>query len=354
MKITKELVIAFFEDRCSKEEAEAIHWYLQENPGLLHDFFPEEEWTGFQVTEGLPGGLSENVWKKIQAGKTPVTGRVRTLFVIKVAASVVLIAAGIFVFKQFPGGKTELHATLAVAAPAESRDTVLTNRTAKPWKAVLTDGSVVELSPASTLILRWNFEQGKRSVRLLGEALFNVAREKQRPFTVITRGFTTTVLGTVFRIRAYADKKLASVRLLSGKVMVKNLTHPSQVTTLIPGQECTFDNSKNSLTRAAAALRPVMPSHAPEPEIDNLADSSSEITDKQILFKNLPLPRVLAILSETYHTSIQFTNADLRRRKFTGSIQKDQSLEDALNTIAQLNDLLFTRQDGAYRITLRQ
>ena len=45
---------------------------------------------------------------------------------------------------------------------------------------------------------------------------------------------------------------------------------------------------------------------------------------------------------------------DLRGRTFTGSIEKDQPLEDALNTIAQLNDLLASRQDSSYRITTRR
>jgi transmembrane sensor len=352
MKITIELVIAFFEDKCSKEEAEAIHRYLVENPGLLHDFFPEEEWMAFQGAEDLPQKWSQKVWKKIQAGKTPVTGRVRFMNIIRIAAAAMaVIAVGIFAFKQYAGGKADPGVKLASIPSVENRDTVLTNQTTRIRKDTLTDGSVVELFPASRLRFHWNFDGDKRSIILSGEALFNVARETHRPFTVITRGFTTTVLGTVFRIKAYTDKNTANVRLLKGKIVVRSLTHPSQAEFLLEGQECTFDNGKDSLSMSAVA-RPAIQMSVTDTGLP--VDSSQEETDREVLFRHMPLPRVFTILSKTYHAPILFINADLRKRNFTGSIEKDEPLEDALNTIAQLNDLLVIRQDGSYRITLRQ
>jgi transmembrane sensor len=397
MKITKEKVITFFEDGCSKEEAEAIHRCLIENPAVLHDFFPEEEWMAFQVMEDLPPDWSQKVWKKIQAGKAlvsgtmstgpagsamnttvntalvsgtvntvlvngaastaPVNGRLSLLYIVRTAVAIAAMGAGFFILKQYAGGKADPGVKLANVLPSGSslplknRDTVLINRTSRIRKDTLTDGSVVELSPASRLKFQWNFERDKRSITLSGEALFNVARETYRPFTVITSGFTTTVLGTVFRIKAYTDKNKATVQLLKGKVIVRNLTHPSQAKFLLDGQECVFDNSKNSLSMSTNE------SPAAQTSITNTGlpvDNSLEETDKEVLFKHLPLPRVFTILSKTYHTPILFTDADLRKRNFTGSIEKDQTLEDALNTIAQLNDLLVTRQDGSYRITLRQ
>lgn len=345
MKITIELVIAFFEDRCSAEEAEAVHRYLEENPGLLHDFFPEEEWMTFQATEGLPETWSQKTWKKIRKEKAPV----RPLYImIRAAAAIAVVAVGFLVFKHYAAGKADPGVKLARSLPAaENGDTILVNQTDKIRKDTLTDGSVVELSPAGRLRLRWGFEDNKRSIALSGEALFDVAPDAHRPFIVVTRGFTTTVLGTIFRIKAYPDSNKASIRLLKGRVMVRSTFDKAQSVSLVEGQECTFDNRREDLSARAPEKRPAQMAASP-------ADSSLEITGWDIQFKHLPLPRVLTILSETYHTPIQFTNADLRGRNFTGSIQKDQSLDDALNTIAQLNDLLVTRQDSSYRITLRR
>jgi transmembrane sensor len=354
MKITKEQVIAFFEDRSSRREVEAIYWYLAENPQLLHDFFSEEEWLAFKGTQDLPGQRAEEIWETIQGEKHPVTSRVRPLYLLRTAAAVVAIAVGSFIYKQYADRQPGPGVRLAAIQPAPKSDTLLINRTEHLLKDTLTDGSVVELSPASTLGLHWNFDRNNRSVRLSGEALFDVTKDAHRPFTVITRGFTTTVLGTVFRIKAYAGRNMASIRLLKGKVLVRNLVHPTQEELLLEGQACAFDNAKNNLSRTATD-RPATHSIPPDSPQEGLTgDSSLEETDKEILFKHLPLPNVLAILSKTYHTPIFFTHAKLRHRNFTGSVQKDHPIEDALNAIAQLNDLLVTRQDSSYRITLRR
>jgi transmembrane sensor len=354
MKITKELLAAFFEDRCSTEEAEAIHRHLKENPQLLHDYFPDEEWLTFEEVQALPGQRSEKVWEAIQGTKHPVTGRISTLYLLRTAAAIIVVIAGFFIYKQYADRKPGPGVRLAATQPAENRDTLLVNRTEHLLRDTLTDGSMVELSPASALRFHWNFDRASRFITLSGEALFDVTKDAHRPFTVITGGVTTTVLGTIFRIRAYTGGNIASIRLLKGKVLVRNLIHPAQEEVLLEGQECTFDNAKNNLSRAVAD-RPAMHAAIQGGHTGVLpAGSSMEETDKEILFKHLPLPSVFGILSKTYHTPILFTNTELRNRNFTGSIQKNQSIEDALNTIAQLNDLSVTRRDDGYRITLRQ
>lgn len=342
MKITKEKVIAFFEDRCTGKEAEAIHRYLVANPRVLHDFFPEQEWLAFRSAEGLPKESSRQIWENIRRGKTPV----RSLYMIRAAAAIAVIAAGFLLFKNYKSQKADL----AIILPAENRDTLFINRTNRVWKDTLTDGSVVALSPAGSLRFRWNFEHDKRAVILSGEALFAVAPDTHRPFTVITPGFTTTVLGTIFRIKAYPDRSTSSIRLLKGKVVVRNTTNISQSVFLLEGQECTFEKSTNSLRRvipSRTGFSPVIHTSLP-------AESFSEETGNELQFTNMPLHGVFDILSRTYHTPIQFMDKDLRGRTFTGSIEKDQPLEDALNTIAQLNDLLASRQDSSYRITTRR
>lgn len=339
MKITKELVIAFFEDRCSKEEAEAVYKHLQENPQILRDYFPEEEWMEFNAVEAPTETWSEEVWEKIRPAK------IRLIHFIRVAAAIVVIGSGVFAYRYYT-----MRAPQELVASTIIRDTTLTNNSPRPRRDTLTDGSVVDLYPGSSLRLRWNFEKDKRVITLSGEAQFNVQKDKTRPFTVLSKGIETTVLGTVFRIRDYAEKSVASVRLISGKVLVRNLIHPDQTEILLAGQECAFDNRKSTLTRI------VVPKHlaAPTLELDQLADGAEQETETEILFRNLPLPKVLAALSRSYHTPIQFRNADLSNRSFTGSVQKTQSLEDALNSIAELNDLLVTEQDGSYRIAIRR
>lgn len=85
----------------------------------------------------------------------------------------------------------------------------------------LADGSTVTLNTASRVEVSLTSE--RRSVRLLsGQALFAVARDSHRPFTVAAGSLKVTALGTQFDVRLQPEG--AQVVLLEGHVRVEPLT----------------------------------------------------------------------------------------------------------------------------------
>ena len=71
--------------------------------------------------------------------------------------------------------------------------------TAQVRSVQLGDGSKVQLGPDSAI--RLGFSASERRVTLLsGEAQFDVTPDSRRPFRVVTRHATTTVLGTLFGV----------------------------------------------------------------------------------------------------------------------------------------------------------
>ncbi len=67
-------------------------------------------------------------------------------------------------------------------------------------KVPLSDGTLVTLDTASTIAVR--YLQHAREVQLVeGRALFDVAKDKARPFTVSTRGLQVRAVGTSFVVR---------------------------------------------------------------------------------------------------------------------------------------------------------
>ncbi len=75
------------------------------------------------------------------------------------------------------------------------------------------------LAPSATLKFKPGFDNEKRELFLEGEALFEVEKDKTRPFIVYTGGLSTTALGTSFKITTGAAA--VRVQLLTGKVVVK-------------------------------------------------------------------------------------------------------------------------------------
>jgi ferric-dicitrate binding protein FerR (iron transport regulator) len=128
-----------------------------------------------------------------------------------------------------------------------SGDEVVYNTTSTPkgrqYQLTLPDGSVVWLNAFSSIRYPTVFVGKERRVTVTGEAYFEVAKDKKRPFFVdIDGGETVKVLGTHFNINAYRDEQQITTTLIEGVV---NITTTSRAegqaamapVTLRPGQQ---------------------------------------------------------------------------------------------------------------------
>lgn len=85
---------------------------------------------------------------------------------------------------------------------------------------VLSDGTKVWLNANSSIRFPATFNGDTRSVSIKGEAYFEVAKNKAKPFLVTAKEATVTVLGTHFNIMAYEDESVMTTTLLEGAVKV--------------------------------------------------------------------------------------------------------------------------------------
>ncbi|WP_228379038.1 FecR family protein [Chryseobacterium piperi] len=104
------------------------------------------------------------------------------------------------------------------------------NRTVK-----LKDGSLVMLLPGAKLTVEKSFPAETRIVDLQGDAVFKVAKSKVHPFIVKADGFSTRVMGTVFKVMQRGTRK--TVELYEGKVAVSS--PGTSVAYLTPNQRWT-------------------------------------------------------------------------------------------------------------------
>ncbi|MET4082764.1 transmembrane sensor [Pedobacter sp. UYP30] len=103
------------------------------------------------------------------------------------------------------------------------------------YNLVLADGTKVFLNAASTLIYPTCFNGNERRVKLIGEAYFEVAKNKNKPFKVDVAGQQEVkVLGTHFNISAYPDDNHISTTLLEGSIKLSNSNYE---TVLKPGEQ---------------------------------------------------------------------------------------------------------------------
>lgn len=113
-----------------------------------------------------------------------------------------------------------------VIAVQRTKDTEMNTETTlwipkgKVAKVILEDGTHVWLSANSQLQFPHNFSPNiPRTVKLYGEAYFEVTHDERRPFIVDCGQFETTVLGTEFNVRNIHGLQ-PEVALVSGSIQI--------------------------------------------------------------------------------------------------------------------------------------
>jgi len=108
------------------------------------------------------------------------------------------------------------------------------------YQLILADGTKVWLNAASSLRFPTAFTGKDRTVELTGEAYFEVAKNKDKPFNVKTAWQTVQVLGTHFNINAYSNETNVKTTLLEGSVKVYTARSSMMIS---PGQQSVLQSN---------------------------------------------------------------------------------------------------------------
>jgi len=185
----------------------------------------------------------------------------------------------------------------------------------------LQDGSVIKLD--SQTVIHGNFKSHKRSLHLLqGKALFDVAHDTQRPFSVQAGADTVTALGTVFQVALTQEGTV--VDLSSGSVAVER--HANALTslkeTLQPGQRLHAPALSNALWRIEYVDTEMVTSW----------------TQGRHVFRDLPLADVLAEVNKYGSHRIRLANLELNNARISGNFSSADSTSIA-RAVAETLDL---------------
>lgn len=84
----------------------------------------------------------------------------------------------------------------------------------------LPDGTKVQMGPGSRLTYPTSFSGKTREIRLDGQAFFDVAKNREKPFIVHTEDMSVEALGTAFELFSYNMENKMEAILLNGKIKV--------------------------------------------------------------------------------------------------------------------------------------
>jgi transmembrane sensor len=202
----------------------------------------------------------------------------------------------------------------------------------------LPDGSRVWLNGDSRITYSENIENKTREVTLSGEAFFEVAKDKTRPFFIHTRTITLKVLGTAFNVRSYDNEKETEAALVHGSVEVTLQDRPDQKIILRPGEKLLVKNAP-----ADSMVKNKKGKHeedAPIAVLTNMhyygTDSSSVETSwakNQLVFNDESLGNIGLSIGRWFNVRVTIVDESLKTEKFTATIDEDDKLEDFLEAL---------------------
>jgi transmembrane sensor len=182
---------------------------------------------------------------------------------------------------------------------ANAFNTVITPRGGQ-YQLVLSDGTKVWLNSASSLKYPVTFTGNKREIQLSGEAYFEVAHNRHKPFRVISNGQVVEVLGTHFNVNAYADEPSVKTTLLEGSVKVQSNGISK---TIKPNEQVLLKDGSMNIAKA---------------------DVNEAIAWKNgfFYFKDDDIKSVLRQLARWYNVDIKY-EGEIPQREFSGEISKN-------------------------------
>lgn len=218
----------------------------------------------------------------------------------------------------------------------------LTTAKGETYQLHLPDGSRVWLNAASSITYSTSpignsasGERRERSVKLDGEAYFEVAKDKSHPFVVSSKNQRVEVLGTHFNINAYTDENTIKTTLLEGAVKISS--------------------PRGSETPIAAILKPTQQA---------VLNASGQLSVKSVntedvvswkkgdfVFNNEDFKVTMRKIARWYDVEIVYDTSVPQNIQLAGWVSINGSLSKVLERIAQAGKLHFKIEGRRVTVT---
>ncbi|RAK02291.1 FecR family protein [Larkinella arboricola] len=204
-----------------------------------------------------------------------------------------------------------VYSAKATPAGPDGRMNTLTTPKGGQYEVSLPDGSKVWLNASSSIRFPSVFPASERKVEITGEAYFEVAKNKAKPFRVKFNTSEVQVLGTQFNVMAYPEEGASKTTLVEGSVQI---SHRQQHTALRPGQQAVVSANGQINTKYTSV------------------DQAVAWRNGLFYFKDAGIEEVMRQLARWYDVEIEF-GGKIPVRQFTGKIARNVNLSEVTHML---------------------
>ncbi|MGQ8335007.1 FecR family protein [Sunxiuqinia sp. A32] len=274
------------------------------------------------VEEDVPSQRIDHLWQRINRNRNKKLYGFSSQL-IKIAAVFVLaflLGAGtLFIVNQSSNNYSEIYTEVNVPFGEKSEIT-------------LYDGTTVWLNSGTKLRFPVVFNSNIRKVYVEGEAFFDVAKNKKKPFVVVTGDYGVEVLGTRFNICAYPQDNEYYATLEEGKIKAYNLTS-SKMTELNPSEQAVINLQTKNIN-----LRKVNP------------ELYTSWKDNILRFEDAEFSDLIKKMERWYDVKIEVKDIESYTKKYNMSI-KTESLREMLKLISLTTPINYEINENKVFIT---
>ncbi len=212
---------------------------------------------------------------------------------------------------------TNLNGTLSyhnTASNSEAKYNTIKVPRGGEYRITLSDGTKVHMNSESTLTYPIAFKGDTRDVELKGEAYFEIAPDKDKPFYVLTDEIKVKQYGTAFNVKNRKSDVIevvlihGSVSLISGDDQNEYKIKPSQL--------ASYSKSSKDVGVETVDVEPYV-----------------AWTEGKFIFNDKTLKEIMETLSLWYDVDIHFEDKSFEKLRFTGNIPRKEPIENILKSI---------------------
>lgn len=258
--------------------------------------------------------------QKLQRKQT----RVRVMqFARYAAAAIVLVALSILGVDR-----------LSIPEPAETIVAVVPHELLVPrgskCEFVLPDGTHVWINSDSRLTYYSDYNQKDRRIYLEGEAFFEVAKDRERPFFVHADDLAIRAVGTAFNV--FTSKGIVETSLEEGCVELTRQGYVGQSLFMSPGEQAIYYKENRQLSVGKADV-----------------DVLTSWRDKKWVVRAMPLADFAQRLERRYDVKIVIANPNLMTAKVSATLT-NEDIQKVMQGLAVAFDFKVKQKGASFEI----
>lgn len=315
----QKLIIKFLSEEISDNELVVLKSWIDNDPANRSFFDLENElWRETSLRTKREYFKPDTAWLEISSNlglgkrnQSSVTVLTKNNFRLLIAAASIACVIALGGIGQYLSLKASIK-----NVPAPQLTVVATNEGEKSH-IFLSDSTKVFLNSGSTLEYDGLYYENTRTVKLTGEAYFEVKTNPDKPFIVKTGKITITATGTKFNVLSYENENRIETSLEKGKISVAVIgAEPIKV---VAGQQVVyFKNSDKVIVRPANA------------------DTYTAWKENKLKFFDTPFEEAMRGISRRYNVKIDVSNRDLLNNIYTATFI-DESIDEVMQYIKAIS-----------------